>query len=282
MPVFDTPRPITVALDVPSAEVRVAAGERAETVVDVRASDPSDPVAAESAAGARITLDDGVLTVSVPAQRRRGLRDLFRTGSVEVTIDLPAGSGLRGTVGGGLSATGRLGDCRLRTTDGEIELEEAGALHLTASSGGIDVDRATGTTEITGRDGDIRVGSVEGAATIRNTDGEITVGQVTGALRLVGVDGEIDVERALGDVDARTAHGGVRIGEVVRGTVSLTTAYGELDIGIRRGTAAWLDLDSAEGEVHNGLDATDGPATGEDTVEVRARTSGGDIHVHRS
>jgi hypothetical protein len=34
--------------------------------------------------------------------------------------------------------------------------------------------------------------------------------------------------------------------------------------------------------VHNDLDATESPAPGEDTVDVRARTSFGDITVRRS
>ncbi|MBW0115332.1 DUF4097 family beta strand repeat-containing protein [Pseudonocardia abyssalis] len=282
MPVFDTPKPITVSLDLPAAEVRITASERTDTVVDIRPSRPSDAVAAEAADGAHIAFADGMLTVTVPPQRRRGLLDMLRSGVVEVTIDLPEDSDVRGVVAGGLHASGRLGDCRLRTDWGGIRLAETAALHLTASSGEIDVDRTGGPTEITSQDGDIRVGRVEGSATVRNTNGEITVGEVTGHLRLIGVNGEIEVERALGDIEARTAHGGIRIGEVVRGTVSLTTAYGELDLGIRRGTAAWLDLDSAAGEVHNDLDAADGPGTSDETVEVRARTSGGDIHIHRS
>lgn len=282
MPVFDTPKPITVSLDLPAAEVRLSADARTDTHVDVRATRPGDTVGAEVAEHARVSLADGVLTVSVPPPRPRGLLQMIRSGTVEVTIELPEGSDVRGVVAGGFEATGRLGDVRLRTEWGELRLAETAALHLTASSGEIEVDRTVGPTEITSQDGDIRVGRVAGPATVRNTNGEIVVGEVTGALRLVGVNGEIEVERALGDVDARTAHGGIRIGEVVRGRVSLTTAYGELDVGIRPGTAAWLDLDSSAGEVQTDLDAADGPATTDETVEVRARTSGGDIHVHRS
>jgi len=282
MPVFDTPKPISVTLDLPAAEARITASDRTDTVVETRATNSSDSVAAEVADGARVTFTDGTLTVSVPPHRRRGLRDMFRSGTVEVTIDLPTGSNLRGTVAGELRGTGRLGDVRLRSNWGDIRLDEAASVHVTTSSGEIDVTRAEGPTELTSQHGEIRVGTVEGTATIRNANGETSVGEVTGDLRLIGVNGEIDVTRALGNVDARTAHGGVRIGEVVRGTVSLTSAYGELDIGIRDGSAAWLDLESGSGEVHNQLDAADGPGASDETVEVRVRTSGGDIHIHHS
>ena len=52
--------------------------------------------------------------------------------------------------------------------------------------------------------------------------------------------------------------------------------------GSATGVAAWLDLDTSFGTVHNDLDAADGPAPGEDTVEVRARTAFGDITVRRA
>jgi hypothetical protein len=83
-------------------------------------------------------------------------------------------------------------------------------------------------------------------------------------------------------VAARTANGAVRIGEVARGSVELDTAYGELEIGIRAGTAALLDLRSKFGSVRNSLAASDGPEPSETTVEVRARTSFGDIVIRRS
>jgi hypothetical protein len=55
-----------------------------------------------------------------------------------------------------------------------------------------------------------------------------------------------------------------------------------VEVGIRDGVAAWLDLDTRFGKVHNDLDAAEQPAPGEETVEVRARTSFGDITVRRA
>ncbi|HEX3874216.1 MAG TPA: hypothetical protein VHW26_08725 [Solirubrobacteraceae bacterium] len=46
--------------------------------------------------------------------------------------------------------------------------------------------------------------------------------------------------------------------------------------------AAWLDLDTRCGTVHNSLDAAGPPAAGEDAVEVRARSSFGDITIRRT
>ena len=50
---------------------------------------------------------------------------------------------------------------------------------------------------------------------------------------------------------------------------------------MRRGTAVWLDASSRHGVVRNELSADAGPADGEDTLELHARTGYGDITVHR-
>ena len=81
---------------------------------------------------------------------------------------------------------------------------------------------------------------------------------------------------------ARTADGSVRLGEVVRGTVSLRTASGSVEVGIRSGTAAWLDVKSSAGEVRTELESTGDPGGAGDTAEITARTWDGDITVFRA
>lgn len=253
MPVYDTPEPISVVLDVVGGHVLISANGRTDTVVDVRPAE-----------AARMAFVDGTLTVTVATPKTRGLLGLLREESTEVRIDLPAGSHVRGTATGEIHGTGRLGGCRLRTDGGDIRLDE------------------TGPAELTSRDGEIHVGRIDGAATITNTNGETWIGEVTGPLRLTDTNGEMVVDHARGDVDGRTAYGEIRIGEVAGGTVSLTTAGGELAVGIAAGTAAWLDIDTAGGELHNELDAAPGPDGSDATVEIRASTGGGDIRIHRS
>ena len=42
MPTFETPEPITATIDVTVGDVRISAGDRSDTVVDVRPSDASN------------------------------------------------------------------------------------------------------------------------------------------------------------------------------------------------------------------------------------------------
>ena len=73
-----------------------------------------------------------------------------------------------------------------------------------------------------------------------------------------------------------------RIGEVVRGSASLKTACGDIEIGIHAGTAARLDVHTSFGRVHNHMDTADSPESSDETIEVHAHTSYGDILIRRS
>ena len=106
--------------------------------------------------------------------------------------------------------------------------------------------------------------------------------EVTADLRVHGANGQVTVGQAAGDVDASTGNGDIRVGGVTRGTAALKTGFGEIEIGLSAGTAARLDLYTHFGRVHNQLTATDGPEASDQVVEVRARTSHGDIVIHRS
>lgn len=281
MPTFDTPRPISVRLSLGFvvANVRVTAGDRTDTTVDVRPVDESNKADLKIAEQTRVEYADGRLVVRAPK-----LGTLFsRTGSVDVTIALPSGSGLQGETGmGELLCEGRLAECRFKTGYGEIRVEQAGAVNLSSASGDIIVDDADGGAEITASNGAVNVRRIDGPATVKNSNGASWIGEVTGDLRFNGANGAVTVDRAYADVAAKTANGSVRIGEVTRGAVTLETAAGSLDVGIRTGTAAWLDVKTVLGRVRNELAAAAGPENTDETVEVRARTYVGDIIIRRT
>jgi Putative adhesin len=281
MPTFDTPQPISATIEPVVGNVRIIASDRADTVVEVRPTDESNASDVKAAEQTRVDYSAGTLTVKAP--RMRALDFSNKTRSVDVTVELPTGSRVQGSTGvGDLHGTGRLGSCRYKSGAGHVHLDGTGELNLVTGAGNIGVERVAGKAEISTGSGRVSVDEVDGTAEIKNSNGDTTIGTVTGSARVRSANGDITVAHAADGVDAKTANGSVRAQDVVRGTVVLETAMGGIEIGIREGSAAWLDVKTRFGHVHNTMDATDSPDTAADTVEVRAHTAFGDIAVHRS
>ncbi|RKF22886.1 DUF4097 family beta strand repeat-containing protein [Micromonospora globbae] len=281
MPSFDTPGPISVSIELVAGDVRITAGPRTDTVVQVRPADESDDRDVRAAAQTRVEYASGRLVVRGPRQPNFGI--FGKTGSVEVTIDLPAGSGVDGKLGvGAVNCAGSLADCRLKTGAGDLQVEDAGALTLVTGYGAAIAENVAGDAEVTTGSGKLSLRAVGGQAVLKNSNGDTWVGEVGGELRVRAANGHIVAERSAASVTATTANGEIRIGEIVRGVATVRTAAGRIQVGIRRGTAALLDLHTSFGKVHNDLDATAGPADTDEKAEVRARTSFGDILIHRS
>jgi Putative adhesin len=280
MRTFDTPEPISATIEVPAGNLRINASDRADTVVEVRPTDESDDGDVQTADQTQVEYAGGRLLVK--AARNAARWWWFKwSGSIDVTVDLPAGS--RVDASGAMAdvrCEGRLGESRF-SISGDLQLDQTGRLRV-SSAGDISVTRSVGHTEVTTADGEISISQIDGPAVVKTSNGGITLGEVTGDLRLNTAYGDIAVDRALANLSAKTAYGSVRIGEVVRGSVVLETAAGELEVGVRQGTAAWLDVRTLYGSVRSSLDPADGPEPSDETVEVRARTSSGDIVIRRS
>jgi hypothetical protein len=280
MPTYDTPEPILATIDLAAGDVRLSAGDRRETIVDVRPSDATNKEDVKAAEQTRVEYANNQLLVKGPK-----LRSWLPRGSgpsIDVTIELPAGSRVNG--GGSLAdfrGDGRLGDCRIKTGLGRIALEQAAKLNLTSGLGDISVDRATGHAEVTAGSGDVRLGALDATAVLKNSNGDTWVGVAGGELRIRAANGDIAVDVARATVGAKSANGDVKLGEVGRGAVVLETQLGDVEVGIPEGTAAWLDVRTTEGNVHNALEATEAPAASEESVEVRARTTAGDVVIRR-
>jgi len=279
MPTFDTPEPISVTVELSVGNLRVAASDRADTVVDVHPSDADDESDVEAAQQVTVDHTGGKLRVIGP---KRLFDFSKKTRSVEVSIELPSGSALAAHLAmGDVRCGGRLGECRVKTT-GHVEVEQSGPLRQHTGFGRVTVGRVTGDAEIHTGGGKIQVGEVHGSAQVKNSSGDTMIGTVAGDVRVRNASGTIDVERAGAGVDVKTSSGSIRLGEVARGSVVLESGAGDLSVGIAEGTAAWLDLNTGFGHVRNQLENAVRPETADETVEVRGRTGYGDITVHRS
>ncbi|OLT31731.1 hypothetical protein BJF79_00665 [Actinomadura sp. CNU-125] len=277
---FDTPDPIVAVVEVAGGMVVLRAGNRADTVVDVRPSDPTRDLDVQAAEQSRVEFEAGRLTVKTPRYKVRSL--VGNMPSIEVTIDLPAGSQVTGRSGSHFRGEGRLGDTDLETAAGYVRLQETGRLKLRAAAGEISVNRATGHIEVVSATGKIRLGEIDGTATVKTSNGDITVGTVTGQASLVTANGDVLVGRSHAELHAKSAHGSVRISEAAGGGAVLETGFGEIEVGVLEGTAAWLEVNSEHGNVRSELEAADDPGQATELVEIRARTRYADILVRRA
>jgi DUF4097 and DUF4098 domain-containing protein YvlB len=281
MPTFETPQPISVTLELGVGNVRIVASDRTDTIVEVHPSDAADESDVKAAEQVRVDFANGTLRVEGPKSK---VFDFSRkTRSVDVSIALPSDSRVSaGMAAGDFHCAGRLGECGFKTSVGNLRLERTGPLRLETSVGHVTADTIAGDAEISTSSGKVQLGSVEGSVVVKNSNGDTEIDAVTGDVRVRAANGSIRVDRADAGVDLKTSNGSIRVGEVVRGSVVVGTALGDLDIGIAEGTAAWLQMNTAFGHVRNLLDATSRPEESDETVEVRGRTSYGDITIHRS
>jgi DUF4097 and DUF4098 domain-containing protein YvlB len=263
MPIFDTPRPVTARIDASNGPVRVRAEEGTTTTsVDVRAANPWDDAAVQAAEQTRVDLTDGTLLVTTP--RRPRLLFFAGSPSVEIDVRLPAGSSVEiNASAGDVECEGALGDVRATTKYGDIRIDRAAAVHARTAAGEVDLADASGDAEAITSYGGIRIG------------------RAGGDLRLVTACGDITVDRAATSVTATTKYGQIRLAQAISGSLVLETAYGTVDVGVREGSAAWIDATASAGRVRNLLTASEGPDDASATVEIRAHTGYGNVVIRR-
>ncbi|GAA2460157.1 DUF4097 family beta strand repeat-containing protein [Actinomadura vinacea] len=212
---FDTPAPIAAVLDIPAGRVQFLAADRADTTVEVLPANASKGRDVKAAEQTTVDYADGVLRIQTPAKNQY----LGPSGSIEVTVKLPAGSQVEAKAGSAeFRAVGRLGDVAFEGAYHQIKVDEAAGLRLTATDGDIEVGRLGGPAEISTQRGDIRIAeAMRGTVVLRTQSGDISVHAAAGVSA---------------SMDAGTAHG--RISNALKndGTAELdihaTTAHGDI------------------------------------------------------
>jgi DUF4097 and DUF4098 domain-containing protein YvlB len=214
---FDTPAPVSAVLDIPAGRVRFIAADRADTAVEVLPADASNGRDVKLAEQTTVDYHDGVLRIQTPTKNQY----LGPSGSLQVTVQLPAGSRVEGKAAGAeFRAVGRLGDVAFDGAYRQIKIDEAASVRLTAVDGDVEVGRLNGPAEISCARGDINVTeAVRGKVVLRTQAGDVSVGAAAGVSA---------------SLDAGTAYG--RIQNTLRNTegagaeldIHATTSYGDI------------------------------------------------------
>ncbi|HZF89857.1 DUF4097 family beta strand repeat-containing protein [Streptomyces sp.] len=214
---FDTPAPVSAVLDIPAGHIRFIAADRADTTVEILPADAAKSRDVKAAEQIEVTYGDGVLRIEAPEAKNRILGN---SGSVEVTVQLPAGSRVEAKAASSeLRGVGRLGDVVFEGAHGSVKLDETASARLTLAAGDVSVGRLGGPAEISTQKGDLRIAeAVGGTVTLRTEHGDISVGAARGVAA---------------SLDAGTAYG--RISNALRNSdgaaglaIQATTAYGDI------------------------------------------------------
>lgn len=282
MATFQTPQPIAVVVDVSvRADIWIVASERYDTEVTIRPRKPKRSLDVKMAEQTTVDYTDGRLQVRLhPPFRHTWFSD---GGAVEVTVEVPLGSSLDLKSGmGDLRCEGEFRTADLKTDLGHIRIGHCGELRAHTDMGDVTVERASGRSRIKTGSGKIRIRDIDGVATVKNGNGSTYISHASGELSVSAANGDVSLEQAGLSTTVKASNGDITVGEVAAGSLTVQTAAGTLAVGVREGTAAWLDLSTKYGRVRNALEAIGGPGECTDTVEIRARNAYGDITVKRS
>ncbi|MFI6941299.1 DUF4097 family beta strand repeat-containing protein [Streptomyces sp. NPDC050418] len=277
---YETSGPITLTVEGDMINLRVTASERTDATVEVTPTNEGADRDVRTAQNTQVSLSGGRLLVKAPKSR-----SVFnKSGGIDVTVELPTGSALSSNASMiYIDGQGRFGDVDVKTSMGNVQLDEVAAATIKTGFGDIRVDRASGHDhQFSSGTGRIDLGEIDGPATVKNSNGDTAVGVISGNLQVKSANGRISVGTAKGDVVATSASGGIRLDRVERGSVRFETSVGPLEIGIAEGTAAWLDVSTKAGAVRNTLGTGSGPGAAKETVEVRGRTAVGDVIIRRA
>ena len=218
MNTFDTPASISTVLDIPAGRVRLIAADRTDTSVEVLPADAAKGRDVKAAEQTQVEYRDGVLRIDASAVSNRILGP---SGSIEVTVQLPAGSTIQAKAASAeFRGVGRLGEVVIEAAAGSVKLDEAATARLTLLAGDVQVGRLAGAADISTGKGDIHIDeAVHGQVVLRTQAGDIQVGAAAGVSATLDAGTTYGrIHNALKNTDGATA----------ALNIQASTAYGDI------------------------------------------------------
>ncbi|MEU5053786.1 MULTISPECIES: DUF4097 family beta strand repeat-containing protein [unclassified Streptomyces] len=215
---FDTPSPVTAVLDIPAGRIQFIAADRTDTCVEILPADKSKTRDIKAAEQVTVAYADGVLRIEAAAAKNRILGN---SGSVEVTVQLPAGSHIEAKAAAAeLRGVGRLGDVTFDGAQGTVKLDEPASARLTLQAGNIHVGRLNGPAHISTQKGDLNIAeATSGTVELRTESGDITIGAANGTSATLDAGTTYGrIHNTLKNTDGATA----------ALTIHATTSYGDI------------------------------------------------------
>jgi DUF4097 and DUF4098 domain-containing protein YvlB len=156
-------------------------------------------------------------------------------------------------------------------------------LDVNVASADVEASGRLGDTSVDTASGDVRLAAVDGRLEVNAASGDVRVDFVGGDIRINSASGDVVVNQHEHDAKIRTASGDVVLRSALQGKIDVTSASGDVEVGIRPGTKVYIDASSMSGDMSSELDVSDTPSTSDGpSLDFRARTMSGDVLVRRA
>lgn len=248
---FETPDPVRVYVEVGRGSVRLATHAAPTTVVTLDGERAEDVL---------VTAEDGQVQVVGPRGWTGFVRDRDDD-PVRVAVTAPEGS--TAVVRNGAADVHSTGTWR--------------SLAVKSGSGDVTVDEPGGKVVVEAGSGDVRLGPVQRDTQVKAGSGDVRIDRLSGSTSVKTGTGDLEVGTSQGSLHWATGSGDLTVHRAERGTVRVTTAAGEVRLGVPAGTPVWTALTSLTGSVTSRLPATGPPAEGQQHLEVRGATVAGNV-----
>lgn len=170
---FETSAPVHAIVDIPAGRVRVVAGERADTTVDILPANASKSRDVKTAEQTTTVYGDGVLRIETLAKSPY----FSISGALDVTIHLPAGSRVEAKAASAeFHTAGPLGHVAFHGAHSTTKIDHAASLDFSSKAGDVAVGHLGGDGEIKVSHGDITIAeAVHGTLTLHTLSGNVSV-----------------------------------------------------------------------------------------------------------
>ena len=144
-----------------------------------------------------------------------------------------------GSHSGKVTLHGTLGEVRVTTRSGRVEIEDCASLDVRTVSGRLDI------------------GTVTGECRIKTASGRVSVARASGELNVASVSGRVDVAEAAGPVRVNTVNGRVDIGMSRAADARADSVSGRVTIELPAGVHPKTSLVSVSGSSECDVDLGD-------------------------
>ncbi|TCP50158.1 putative adhesin [Tamaricihabitans halophyticus] len=231
-------------------------GEQFPQVADTVQAGRADPAAAVRET--RIDMTGGRLLVRAPA-KSMPLRGI----PLAITVHAPRGS-----------------DLTVRSGDADVTISgTAGKVDTASGSGNLTAGDTESATSVRTGAGYVRLGTCAEHLRIRTGSGDVDTGACEGPATITSGSGDVRLGSVSAPTRVRTGNGDVTVTDAMHDYLEIGTGSGEIQVAIRSGVEAEVDLASTGGTVRSDLEVAEQPANERPTLRVRARSGSGNVLI---